>query len=149
MVIIFIVISAISFSTITDEQREKRAAESEADKARLLQKRVVEIIKEADLDRQAELSNQEELRIEQMKLDTEEEILTFIQNYKGKDNSGFTLNEAIIMMLNIMYLDEKILSSPTTTGSFIATPDFRKEVSDRYWRVELEMYNGNLQFDWN
>ena len=64
MVIIFIVISAISFSTITDEQREKRAAESEADKARLLQKRVVEIIKEADLDRQAELSNQEELRIE-------------------------------------------------------------------------------------
>ena len=84
-----------------------------------------------------------------MKLDTEEEILTFIQNYKGKDNSGFTLNEAIIMMLNIMYPDEKILSSPITTGSFIAAPDFRKEVSDRYWRVELEMYNGNLQFDWN
>lgn len=66
MIIIFIVMSATLFFTTTDEQREKWAAQREADEAKALQEKIVKQEKEAELNRQEELAKQEELRIEQM-----------------------------------------------------------------------------------
>jgi len=87
---------------------------------------------------------------EEAKLDTEEEILEFIKNYKGKDNAGLTLDETLGTLMNAAYPGEDILSSPSTTGYFIASRDYDKEISDRYWKVEVKIqtYRETVYFEW-
>jgi hypothetical protein len=94
--------------------------------------------------------SEKELKNEPLEIDKEEQVLSFIKNYKGTDNSGFTLIEAITILLNIMYPDENIISSPATSGYLIASSDYSKEISDRYWKVELgfNMYDGEIVFEW-
>ena len=86
----------------------------------------------------------------EIKLDTEEEVLEFIQNYRGKDNVGLTLDELLITLMNAAYPGEDILSSPSTTGYYIASQDYDKEISDRYWKVEImiETYRETVYFEW-
>jgi len=84
------------------------------------------------------------------KLDTEEEVLEFITNYKGKDNSGSTLDEIFGKLMVVAYPDEDILSSPSTTVSFFALRDYTKNDYNRYWNVELEIqtYRETVYYEW-
>lgn len=84
------------------------------------------------------------------KLDTEEEIIEFISNYKGKDNSGPTLYETLEVLINITYPDENIFEHPSTTISIFALPDYSKEISDRYWEVEMKIktYMETVNYKW-
>jgi len=86
----------------------------------------------------------------ELKMNTEEEILEFVKNYKGKDNTGLTLFDTLAKLINVAYPGEDILSSPTTTGYFIASHDYDKEISDRYWKVEMKMqtYKETAYFEW-
>lgn len=84
------------------------------------------------------------------KLDSEKEILEFIQNYKGKDNSGPAFNEVFDGLLVIAYPGENITENPSTTGYFIASPDVSREISNRYWKVEFELqtYRERVHYEW-
>ena len=86
----------------------------------------------------------------EIKLDTEDEVLEFIQNYRGKDNAGPTLNETFAMLLYIAYPDENILSSPSTSVSFFALRDYTKNDYGRYYNVELEIetYREVVHYKW-
>jgi len=137
-------------SQINDIKSEQEKIEKELE----LQQRV-ELQKQIDLQRQEELREeelvkQEESKTEPIEIDKEEQVLSFIKNYKGTDNSGFTLMDAIAMMLNVMYPGEDIISSPATSGYLVASSDYRKEISDRYWKVELnlDLYDGEIYFEW-
>ena len=86
----------------------------------------------------------------EIKLDTEEKVLEFIYNYRGKDGTGLTLNGMISMIIEFSYPGEDILSSPSTRVSLTANPDFSKEDYRRYWKVEgeLETYRETSYFGW-
>ena len=86
----------------------------------------------------------------EIKLDTEEKVLEFIQNYKGKENAGLTLDETLGTLMNAAYPGEDILSSLSTTGYYVASRDYDKEISDRYWKVEvmIETYRETVYFEW-
>ena len=75
----------------------------------------------------------------EIKLDTEEEVLDFFANYNGKDGEGETLYNVLGMIMEIVYPGEEILSSPSTILSVIASKDYSKEVSDRYWKLEIKI----------
>ncbi len=75
----------------------------------------------------------------EIKLDTEEEILDFFANYNGKDGEGETLYNVLGMIMEIAYPGEEILSSPSTILSVIASKDYSKEVSDKYWKLEIKI----------
>lgn len=84
------------------------------------------------------------------KMDTEVEVLEFIKNYKGKDNSGQNLMEILSMLIVTAYPDEKILENPSTSGGFSVLP-----ASDNYsgvgnWNVEfsLKTYRESVSFKW-
>ena len=113
--------------------------EKEPDFEKIREQQWIEHDKEFEARQQAE-----------SKLDTEEEVLEFIKNYKGKDNAGLTLDEILGTLMNASYPDEDILSSPSTTGYFIASRDHDKEISDRYWKVEvmIETYRETVYFEW-
>ena len=70
---------------------------------------------------------------------TEEHIRDFIKNYKGQDNSGNTLLEAVGVLFNVSYPNENILENPTTTINYYALIDFGRDLSGRYWTVHLEI----------
>jgi len=143
---------AIEF-TLTDEQKEERKRESEE---RRLEKEKNELqkelkrLEERDAEKMAELIKQKQAEAEEAKLDTEEEILEFIQNYKGTDNAGPTLNETFEKLLYISYPNENILTSPSTTVSMFAHKDFDKTDYNRYWKVELEIktYRETVYYEW-
>ena len=83
--------------------------------------------------------------------DSETEILEFVWNYKGKDNSGPTLGKTLAVILAVKYPGEDILENPSTTKYYFATPDYSKgTTSDRYWTVELELqtYDDKVYFKW-
>jgi len=84
------------------------------------------------------------------KLDSEKEVLEFIQNYKGEDNAGPTFNEVFDGLLAVAYPGENIIDNPSTTGYFIASPDISREISDRYWKVEFELqtYREKVHYEW-
>ena len=134
---------------------DKRAVEA-------LQKEMDEKQAEAILEKsettQDELENVKPIRIEDLaekyqeetKLDTEEKVLEFIQNYKGTDNAGPTLARTFEMISVVSYPDEDIFRSPSTTVSLFATPDYGQEVINKYWNVELEIqtYRETSYFKW-
>ena len=84
------------------------------------------------------------------KLDTEEEVLEFIQNYRGKDNAGPTLARTFEMISAVSYPGENIFASPSTTVSLSAHKDFNKSDYNRYWKVELEIqtYRETVYYEW-
>jgi len=81
---------------------------------------------------------------------TEDHILNFITNYKGQDNSGNTLLEAVAVLLNVSYPNENILENPTTIVNFYTLIDFGKDLSGRYWTVHLEIdtYRESVNWVW-
>ena len=146
---------AINVSTL-DSSNSKEDGKNEI-KDRLAELKKIKIEQDkiaqeetAEAKRQVELVKQEESKTEPIEIDKEEQVLSFIKNYKGTDNSGFTLMDAIAMMLNVMYPGEDIISSPATSGYLVASSDYRKEISDRYWKVELnlDLYDGEIYFEW-
>ena len=87
----------------------------------------------------------------QTKDHSETEILEFVWNYKGEDNSGPTLGEILAVVIASKYPGEDILENPSTTKYYFATPDYSKgTTSDRYWTVELELqtYDDKVYFKW-
>lgn len=87
---------------------------------------------------------------EETKSSSEEKVWKFIENYKGKDNSGLTLNETIVVVMEGMYPGENILASPSTAVHVLVLNDYRKEVSDRYWKVEINIdtYREEVHLEW-
>ena len=87
---------------------------------------------------------------EEVKLDTEDEVLDFIQNYKGKDNSGPTLFRTFELISAVSYPGENIFESPSTTVSLFAHRDFDKSDYNRYWKVEFEIqtYRETAYYEW-
>lgn len=75
----------------------------------------------------------------EIKLDTEKEVLDFFANYNGKDGEGETLYNVLGIIMEIAYPGEEILSSPSTILSVIASKDYSKEVSDKYWKLEIKI----------
>lgn len=175
VLVLGIVVLAYADSTLTDEDRERIAVEREV---RELQKEIekekaeeAKILKEEELvakiqkeklqketqERKAQelaesirIQEEREKTEQEKKLDTEEEVLEFIQNYKGKDNTGLTLDETLGTLMNVLYPGEDILSSPSTTGYYVASRDYDKEISDRYWKVEVKIqtYRETTYFEW-
>ena len=84
------------------------------------------------------------------KLDTEEKVLEFIKNYQGKDGTGDTLVTAFEKSVIVTHTGEDIFKSPVTTVSFFASKDHSKEISDRYWKVGLELhtYRDDIYYEW-
>ncbi len=87
---------------------------------------------------------------QKIKLDNEEKVLEFIQNYKGTDNAGPTLARTFEMISVISYPGENILVSPSTTVSLFAHKDWDKTDYNRYWKVELEIktYRETAYYEW-
>ena len=83
-------------------------------------------------------------------LDTEEKVLEFIKNYQGKDGTGDTLVTVFEKSVIESHTGEDIFKSPVTTVSFFASKDHSKEISDRYWKVGLELhtYRDDLYYEW-
>jgi len=83
-------------------------------------------------------------------LKTEDQVLRFIQNYKGKDNEGDALLTAFEKYVIQSHTGENIFESPVTTVSFSVSEDHKKEISDRYWKVGLELhtYRDISYFEW-
>ncbi len=96
------------------------------------------------------IAEKELAQTENQKLDNNEKVLQFIQNYRGEDNSGPTFNEVFDGLLAVAYPNENIMENPSTTGYFIASEDYSREISDRYWRVELEIqtYRERIHYEW-
>lgn len=176
---VLIIISQVWMASLTPEERqqleEKRAAEAlqkendekQEREARELQEKLdeeqerktrelLELSKKKQDEREeAKLIEEQRLKAlqkqkEKAKLDTEEKVLDFIYNYKGKDGTGLTLNNMISMIIEFSYPGEDILSSPSTRVSLTANPDFSKEDYRRYWKVEgeLETYREIAYFGW-
>jgi hypothetical protein len=84
------------------------------------------------------------------RLDTEEKVLEFTKNYQGKDSAGDTLVTAFEKSVIETHSGEDIFKSPVTTVSFFASKDHSKEISDRYWKVGLELhtYMDDLYYEW-
>jgi hypothetical protein len=84
------------------------------------------------------------------RLDTEEKVLEFIKNYQGKDSAGDTFVTAFEKRVIASHTGEDIFKSPVTTVSFFASKDHSKEISDRYWKVGLELhtYRDDLYYEW-
>ena len=84
------------------------------------------------------------------RLNTEEKVLEFIKNYKGKDSTGDTLIIAFEKNVIQSHTGEDIFKSPTTTVSFFALKDHSKEISDRYWKVGLDLhtYRDDSYYEW-
>ena len=80
----------------------------------------------------------------------EEKVENFVLNYRGQDNSGNTLIETIQVMLNVSYPNENILENPSTTVYYLALPDYNRELSDRYWKVEwkIQTYRETVSWVW-
>jgi hypothetical protein len=81
---------------------------------------------------------------------TEEHVKYFIANYKGQDNSGDTLLEAVSILIDILYPNENILENPTTTVNYYALVDFERDLSGRYWTVhfEIDTYRETVNWVW-
>ena len=84
------------------------------------------------------------------RLDTEEQMLEFIKNYQGKDGTGDTLVTVFEKGVIASHTGEDIFKSPVTTTSFFASKDHSKEISDRYWKVGLELhtYRDDSYYEW-
>jgi len=76
--------------------------------------------------------------------------LEFIKNYPGKDDTGDTLVQVFEKSVIVTHTGEDIFKSPVTTVSFFASKDHSKEISDRYWKVGLEMhtYREDSYYEW-
>lgn len=170
-----IIISQIWMANLTPEERlqleEKREAEAlqkEIDERQAeILKEQIELSKQKQAEREeAEalkeetlkaLKNLEEEKLKALKkleeeaiLDTEEEVLEFITNYKGKDNSGLTLYDTMGLIMEVTYPGENILTSPTTTLYVLASRDYSRDVSDKYWKFEIniETYKEEIYLKW-
>lgn len=111
---------------------------------------------QSELEKNEPISSQEKIiqpeiaPSKEIKLDTEEKVLEFIQNYKGKDNAGPTLARTFEMLMVVAYPGENILASPSTTVSLFAQKDYDKSDYNRYWKVELEIqtYRETAYYEW-
>ena len=88
--------------------------------------------------------------IQQTKLDTEEKVLEFITNYKGTDNEGPTLYNTMGLIMEFTYPNEDILMSPSTNVWVDAYRDYSREISDRYWKFEINVdtYKEEIHLEW-
>ncbi len=88
--------------------------------------------------------------IQPRKLDTEDKVLEFIKNYQGTDDEGDTLVLAFKKSVIVTHTGEDIFKSPVTTVLFSSAIDHSKEVSDRYWKVGLDLhtYRDDLYYEW-
>jgi len=134
-------------ANMTPEERQQWEEERAEDERQEMFERIAQKEKEAELEKQKE---ELEKQKENEKLDTEEEVLNFIKNYKGEDNSGPTLFDTLDVLLAAAYPNEDIVNNPSTTGYFIASPDYSRELSDRYWKVEfkLQTYKDDVYWVW-
>lgn len=141
------------FQAKLEQSKQERELQKEIDenvkKQEALQKEIEEI-KAQELAESIRIQEEIKKAEQEKKLNTEEEVLKFIQNYKGKDNAGLTLDETLGTLMNAAYPGEDILSSPSTTGYYIASRDYEKEISDRYWKVEVKIqtYRETSYFEW-
>ncbi|KER06861.1 hypothetical protein AAA799E16_00377 [Marine Group I thaumarchaeote SCGC AAA799-E16] len=106
--------------------------------------------KEFEAKKQAALDKQEQVELEEAKLDTEEKVTEFMQNYKGIDNSGTNLYDAVGLVMEVAYMGEDILASPATDVWVLASPDYSREVSDKYWKFEINIntYREKVHLEW-
>jgi len=168
-----VIVAAVQLANMTPEEKQQRELQRlEEQKQREMQK--LEEEKQKKIDQNTEFILAERERLELMKnepnneepqfdpnpqmekyrasqkLDTEEKVLNFVKNYKGQDNSGPTLFDTLDVLLNAAYPNEDIAKNPSTTGYFIASPDYSRELSDRYWKVEfkLQTYKDSVYWVW-
>jgi hypothetical protein len=103
-----------------------------------------------DLDEKPATQNESSKQVGNQKMQTNKQVIEFIQNYKGKDNSGKTLLEVMSMIIATAYPNEKILENPSTTVGFYALPIPDEAEGIRNWSVEfsLETYRESTSFEW-
>ena len=135
-IIIVIIVGVVM--VLLPEDQTKQESVNEINSPNIPENQSKEIINEGDKTNDSE------------KLDTEEKILEFIKNYKGKDNKGSTLSSTFDMIAEVSYPGEKIFESPSTTVSLFAHKDFESNNFDRYWKVELEIktYRETAYYEW-
>lgn len=140
-----------------EKERLEREAKEDQEKAKREQEELQKKISEEQNRKEAELIELEKKKqaerdaeAEARKLDTEEEVVDFMQNYKGKDNAGPTLARTFEVITAVTYPNENIFASPSTTVSMFAYKDFDTKDFNRYWKVELEIktYRETAYYEW-
>jgi len=90
----------------------------------------------------------EQARIEQEKavvIDKEKEAIKLVQNYKGTDGSGSTINETIATIIVVSYAGEDIFNHPSTKFGWSAIKKYGSpEVYDVYF--DWSSYDGSKTF---
>lgn len=102
---------------------------------------------------ESESDTAEEIATEQSALSnyhSYDEVMDFVKNYQGKDNSGQKLTEIIVMIIIAAYPGEKILDNPSTNYGFDATPIEDYTDIGRHWnaRFYIETYRESTTFEW-
>jgi len=149
----FLIAGMISINFISDEEKAERAEEREErehlEKLKIeqeLEKQNALKAEDGDLDAKKEYDKLAEKYFEP----TEESVENFVLNYKGQDNSGPTLMRTVEVLFNVSYSNENIFDNPSTTVYYLALEDWEKDLSGRYWTVDLEIetYRETVSWVW-
>ena len=76
----------------------------------------------------------------------EKEVLDFLMDYKGKNETGLSIMDAISQKIEEQYPNEKIYDNKKTSVN-ISISDI--ESQNYHVLFDFESYKGNISYDWN
>lgn len=74
------------------------------------------------------------------------EAIRIAQNYKGKDNTGSTLTEAIALLVQLSYLNEDIINNPSTSMGWDALKSMKHGLGIYDVYFDFKTYDRNEEF---
>lgn len=103
--------------------------------------------KETAKDVSTKTQDTTEQKHEETRLDTRENILKFVQNYKGRDGSGATLVEILAAGIEVSYPDEDILNHPKTYALWNTLPNYGVDGSHLV-TMSFRTYLEEVEYEW-